>query len=126
MQTMLGKQAIAFGLVLFFSFSALGGAALAGRNGPAAPTATLTVTTNPAPVNSYFQAQGCGYGANKVANIVVNDGNSMLFFAVGSDVSGCVSFSGFTGSAGTYVLSAYQNLQAKKQTLVASTTFSVR
>ena len=96
-----------------------------GNGGNGETYATLTVSPNPAPAWTWFQAEGCGYVTGKVVNILVKSG-ATAFFGVGVDANGCISFMHSTGAPGTYTVEAHQNLKGKKQTLMASITFAVQ
>ena len=100
------------------SFSA--SPALAGKTG----RATLTLSPNPAPPYDYFQAAGCGYVADKMVNITIDRSDWLEFFPVGMPVNGCILFSEFTGSPGTYKVNAYQAIR-HIQILMASASLQV-
>jgi hypothetical protein len=72
-----------------------------------------------------YVISGCGYGTTSVT-IVVHSPMAISFTGQTPDSKGCISVSNFyTQGSGQYVVDAYQDLHGSKDTLVASTSFTV-
>jgi hypothetical protein len=98
-----------------------------GGGGGTGPTsATLTVNPSPAPAYSYTQVSGCGYAAGVEVNLNVVEPGAIAFGSALADSTGCFSLTWWVNAAGIYTLTTYQNLSAKKSTLMASYTLIVQ
>ena len=94
-----------------------------GGGGGTTTSATLTLTPTSVPSGSDFQGSGCGYTTGQQANLVVTSPSSRMFYPVGVDSRGCVSFGAYTSEPGQYTVAIYQG--GHKQTLMASAPLTV-
>jgi hypothetical protein len=112
---------VVFALALVpVAFAAKGGG---GGGGSTTTSATLTLTPTSVASGSSFQGAGCGYTTGQQANLVVTSPSARMFYPVGVDSHGCVSFGAWTSEAGQYTVAIYQG--GHKQTLMASAPLTV-
>lgn len=83
---------------------------------------TLSASPNPVQTGAQYSVSGCGYAPGEQVNVLINQ---WTFLATGAGADGCVSFTWWAGSPGTYTIEAYQSLTGGKQTLLGSTTLNV-
>jgi hypothetical protein len=102
------------------AFAAKGGG---GGGGSTTTSATLTLTPTSVASGSSFQGAGCGYTAGQQANLVVTSPSARMFYPIGVDSRGCVSFGAWTSEPGQYTVAIYQG--GHRQTLMASAPLTV-
>lgn len=100
-----------------------GGTTGGGKHGGSGSTATVSVTPNPVPANSQFQAIGCGYPAN--AGVQLNLYTSTVTAVYGGivDASGCLYNAMLWARSAS---SAKLDVLLNSKTLVATTTFTIQ
>ena len=105
------------------AFAAKGGGGGAGGGGTTNTSATLTLTPTSVASGGSFQGAGCGYTTGQQANLVITSPSSRMFYPIGVDSRGCVSFGSWTSEPGQYTVAIYQG--GHKQTLMASAPLTV-
>jgi hypothetical protein len=120
-------------MIAILGVAVFAASALAGK--PSGATLAVSFSTSPSATvqganvsyGTPYTVSGCGYDAsNGGVTVVVQSPDATAFAGQIPDSNGCISLSNFTTqSAGSYVVSAYQQVHANKSSLMASMTFAV-